>query len=304
VSDRTYRILVVDDNPGDIYLLRKSLKEAGVRCELVTLEDGAQALDFIQQEQASGGVPDLAVFDLNLPRISGVELVAAWRQHPRLNRVPMIAISSAAVVAPPGNPFVLKDPAVDVLLPKPVDLPEFLQLGVRIRELLMQSAHVEDPVDAAHATEPHIVLVEDNDGDVYLLKKALSAFNIGAEMTRYANGADALRALEDESAAVPDLILVDLNLPGSEGFEVLTAIRTKPWLVDVPVGVFTSSDDSRDRHRVALLGAEKYLYKPLDLERFIADVGQGVVELLRTGQERRKSAAKESPHRAKKAQGA
>ena len=303
MNDRTYRILVVDDNPGDIYLLRKSLKEAGVRCELITLEDGAQALDFIQ-EQASEAIPDLAVFDLNLPRISGVELVTAWRQSPRLNRVPMIVISSAAIVAQPGNSSVLEDPAIDVLLPKPVDLPEFLQLGARIRELLMQSANVEDPGEAAHAAEPHIVLVEDNDGDVYLLKKALSAFDAGAKITRYANGEDAIRTLADESAALPDVILVDLNLPGSEGFEVLTAIRTKPWLVDVPIGVFTSSDDNRDRHRVALLGAERYIYKPPDLSRFITEVGQGVMELLRERQERRKSAAKENPYRTNKAQGA
>ncbi len=149
-----------------------------------------------------------------------------------------------------------------------------------------------------------IVLVEDNDGDVYLLEKALRAFHIQAELTRYVDGEEAIRALAGESIERPDLILVDLNLPGSGGFEVLRAIRAKPSLVGVPVGVFTSSDAEKDRYRVALIGAERYVHKPASLDHFIAEVGQAVLELLQNPRTPRKSNVRESPGPAGEAQGA
>ena len=145
----------------------------------------------------------------------------------------------------------------------------------------------------AKAGEPiiaRIVLVEDNEPDVHLLKRALRAFHIRAELTLYEDGEQAIRAFASESVELPDLILVDLNLPRSGGFEVLSAIRAKPSLVGVPVGIFTSSDAERDRHRVALIGAERYVQKPSQLDQFIAEVGQAVMDLLQSRRVRKSNA--------------
>jgi len=130
MNERTYRILVVEDNPGDVYLLRKSLKHADVECELTVFEDGLEALTYIRQEASPGGKPDLAVLDLNLPKTGGTELVAALRESPWLRSVPVIVTSSGAISESTRNL------PVDLLLPKPVDLPEFLGLGARIKNLL------------------------------------------------------------------------------------------------------------------------------------------------------------------------
>lgn len=105
-----------------------------------------------------------------------------------------------------------------------------------------------------------IVLVEDNAGDVYLLEKSLQARHIVYELIRYEDGEQGIRALSSERGPTPDLILLDLNLPRREGFDVLRAVRTRPALVGVPVGILTSSDAVRDRHRVSLIGAERYIY--------------------------------------------
>jgi CheY-like chemotaxis protein len=127
-----------------------------------------------------------------------------------------------------------------------------------------------------------IVLVEDNAGDVYLLEKSLQHRNIVYELIRYEDGEQALRALSGDLAPhlIPDLILVDLNLPRREGFDVLTAVRKTPRLVGVPVGVLTSSDTAKDRHRTALIGIERYIHKAPTLEEFIDEVGAAVEELL------------------------
>src|SRR5215475_845649 len=110
---------------------------------------------------------------------------------------------------------------------------------------------------AGAGTRPfRILVVEDNPGDVYLLEKALKKRAIRYDLILYTDGEQAMREISGENCVVPDLILLDLNLPRRDGFDVLHTIRGKPSLVGVPVGVFTSSEAERDKHRVALLGAE------------------------------------------------
>jgi CheY-like chemotaxis protein len=126
-----------------------------------------------------------------------------------------------------------------------------------------------------------ILLVEDNDGDVYLLENTLKTRDIPYELVRYSDGEQAIRALQHDDCAMPDMILVDLNLPRREGFDVLQTIRSRPSMVGVPVGVLTSSDAKKDRHRVALTGrGERYIHKPPMLEDFLDQVGQAIEEML------------------------
>lgn len=125
-----------------------------------------------------------------------------------------------------------------------------------------------------------IVLVEDNAGDVYLLEKALKGRGLRYELIRYADGEQAIRALQNESSFIPDVVLLDLNLPRREGFDVLRTIRSRPAMVGVPVGILTSSDAEKDRHRAALLGGERYIHKPPMLEDFLNQVGQAIEDML------------------------
>jgi chemotaxis family two-component system response regulator Rcp1 len=140
---------------------------------------------------------------------------------------------------------------------------------------------MEIPEDVRNeAPAQNIMLVEDNEGDVYLVEKALQNRNIPYQLTRYEDGEQAMRALSEADFRKPDLILLDLNLPRREGFDVLRATRTRPDLVGVPVGILTASDAATDRHRVSLIGAERYIHKPPTLEEFLDDVGQAIVEML------------------------
>ena len=125
-----------------------------------------------------------------------------------------------------------------------------------------------------------ILLIEDNPGDVYLLEKTLHKRQLSYELIRYADGEEAIRALAAEDCVIPDLIIVDLNLPRREGFDVLQTIRSMPAMVGVPVGILTSSDAAKDRHRIAVTGGERYIHKPPMLEDFLDQVGSAIEELL------------------------
>ena len=133
-----------------------------------------------------------------------------------------------------------------------------------------------------------ILLVEDNDGDVRLVEKCLQARAISYELIRFEDGEQAIREISGDPALVPDLILLDLNLPRKEEFDVLKKARTTPRLVGVPIGVLTSSNATRDRSRTSLIGADRYIYKPPVLEQFIEEVGKAVEELLLLGTDRKR----------------
>jgi CheY-like chemotaxis protein len=129
----------------------------------------------------------------------------------------------------------------------------------------------------------HILLVEDNLGDVFLFREALKAAGVNYEITVISDGAEALRFVEDPNQyrgkRIPDLAVLDLNLPKVEGTEVLEAMRSNPDLTNVPVAVMTSSPSPRDRERAVQLGARRFITKPLDLDEFLK-IGTVLKELL------------------------
>jgi len=128
--------------------------------------------------------------------------------------------------------------------------------------------------------KPRIVLVEDNPGDVLLVKKALQEKGIAADLRCFEDGQQALKSLSQQGRKAPDLILLDLNLPKTEGVDVLKAVRNTPNLASVPVVILTSSESPADMHRTALLGAARFIRKPSGLDDFLGAVGRGVEEML------------------------
>lgn len=126
----------------------------------------------------------------------------------------------------------------------------------------------------------HIVLIEDNDADYVLIEEALTAMHRPFKTTRFRDGAEALRAVLAPEAELPDLILLDLNMPRSAGLDILQQIRKSPKLGSVPVAILTSSESGGDQHRAARMGASAYIHKPSTYDRFIATVGQTVRAML------------------------
>ncbi len=119
-----------------------------------------------------------------------------------------------------------------------------------------------------------ILVVEDNPADVYLLREALSLEGKQVDLTVVIDGEQALKYVqrkgEFENASPPDLVVLDLNLPKSDGGDVLRCIRKEGDYAGVPVVVLTSSDSPRDRKTIESLGADRFITKPSDLDEFMA----------------------------------
>ena len=119
----------------------------------------------------------------------------------------------------------------------------------------------------------HILLAEDNFGDVLLVRQALTEHQIDHELHVVKDGDEALQFLERMGEAgeppCPDVLLLDLNLPKVDGPQVLQAFRKHPACAQTPVIVVTSSDAPTDRKRVEALGATAYFRKPSELSEFM-----------------------------------
>lgn len=120
----------------------------------------------------------------------------------------------------------------------------------------------------------NILLVEDNPADVRLVREALAESDFVAELHAVSSGEDALaflrRAGAFPSAPTPDLVLLDLNLPGLRGQEVLVEIKGDPALLSIPVVVLTSSAARQDVLDAYNSHVNAYMVKPTDFEQFLA----------------------------------
>ena len=118
-----------------------------------------------------------------------------------------------------------------------------------------------------------ILLVEDNPGDVRLTREALSDSKMSNHLSAVRDGGAALAYLrrqgEYAQATRPDLILLDLNLPGKDGREVLAEIKTDPDFRRIPVVIVTSSKAEEDIVKSYDLHANCYITKPVDLDKFL-----------------------------------
>jgi CheY-like chemotaxis protein len=121
-----------------------------------------------------------------------------------------------------------------------------------------------------------ILLVEDNPGDVVLVREALGDGPVNVGLSVAADGETALARLRRQGAfadaARPDLVLLDLNLPRQGGLEVLAAVKGDERLRRTPVVVFTSSEAERDVAAAYDLHANCYVIKSADLEQFLGVV--------------------------------
>jgi CheY-like chemotaxis protein len=129
-----------------------------------------------------------------------------------------------------------------------------------------------------------ILLAEDNDGDVFLVRRALEKRGLSHELVVARNGEEALSWLHAHAGLVngdrgPDLILLDLNLPRVDGGQLLSHIRKSDTFSRTPVIVLTSSDSPKDRQMALELGANLYFRKPTDLPTFM-DLGRIIEETL------------------------
>lgn len=140
-----------------------------------------------------------------------------------------------------------------------------------------------------------VLLVEDDPGDVLLIREAFADQKVGNMLSVVSDGVEAMRYVRGEGEYAgrerPDLVLLDLNLPRKSGAEVLAEIKGDPELSMIPVIVLTTSEAEEDVLRSYRMHANAYITKPVDFERFreivhqIDDFFIGIVKLPPRGQQ-------------------
>jgi two-component system, chemotaxis family, response regulator Rcp1 len=119
----TLEIMLVEDNPGDVDLTKAALRRSKLSNRLIVANDGEQALELLRTTHAEGGrLPDLILLDLNLPRKSGVEVLAEIKNDCNLRRLPVVIMTSSKAEEDVVRSY---DLHANCYVTKPVDLEQF-----------------------------------------------------------------------------------------------------------------------------------------------------------------------------------
>lgn len=132
-GERKTRILVIEDNPSDVDLLRRALRNEQLDFELTVIEDGADALEFVKSAATATPLPDLAIIDLNLPKHDGIEILTEMRANRLFADLPVMVISSSSS---PRDRARLEQFHIRRFVTKPPELDEYLKIGSTVKELL------------------------------------------------------------------------------------------------------------------------------------------------------------------------
>lgn len=117
----------------------------------------------------------------------------------------------------------------------------------------------------------NVLVVEDSPADVRLIREALKNTTVPLQLTVAHDGVEAMQYLHESERmeTLPDLMLLDLNLPRKNGREVLAEVKTSPNLKQIPVLVMTSSRSDEDINQAYALNANCYITKPYDFQEYV-----------------------------------
>jgi CheY-like chemotaxis protein len=121
------RVLLVEDNPGDADLTRDTLESGKLLLEIAVAVDGEEAIEYLMQRGRHRGAapPDLIVLDLNLPRLSGVQVLAEIKNHDHLRAIPVVMLTSSDAEKDIVQSYKL---GANCYVTKPVDLTAFISI--------------------------------------------------------------------------------------------------------------------------------------------------------------------------------
>lgn len=247
------RLLLVDDDTVTLQVLSKTLAPyARIRFA----RSGAEALQAVESE-----LPDLLILDVNMPGLGGMEVLAQLRARPASAQLPVILVTSASDEALEAT--ALQIGAQDFIR-KPFQ-PELLV--DRMRALLRLSALRARQPAALNLRSARILLVDDDPLAIESLRSTLAP--LGATLLAAADGEEALAQMRNE---VPDLVLLDAQMPRLDGYAVCQAMQTDPVLSQVPVAFVSVHAEAKYETLGFAVGASDFLAKPFKPDVLLARV--------------------------------
>ena len=253
----TVRILIVDDHPNTASTLGRTMSQLGPGIEIITAESGEQALQLVSDKPV-----DLLITDMVMPGINGLELIEKMQSHPG-GRPAYTALVTAFDV--PGLKESARRLKVNDVLNKPIRPERLSQIVAKAIEDLgcaPRASNLDNKVQLK------ILIADDHSENVLLLSRYLE--NEGYGCLTAADGAQALTTIRAE---LPDLVLLDVNMPIKDGFEALQEIRSDPAIAQIPVIILTAARlEPMDMQYALNIGADDYITKPFDRRELLARI--------------------------------
>lgn len=252
------KILVVDDHPNTATMLSRGIAQLGNRVEVRSATSGQQALEHLDH-----GAVDILITDMIMPEMTGLELIEKLQNHPAGRPTFSYLITAYDV---PGLKVTARRLKVKDVIIKPVHPERICQIVLQAMEEMDQARPV---VNEGSQTQPFTILIADDQPDNLML---LSRY-LEKEGYSYIKAKDGLETLEKTRNHLPDLILLDVNMPHKDGFQVLEEIRADPATEHIPVIILTAArSDSLDVQSGLNMGADDYVTKPFDRKELLARI--------------------------------
>jgi signal transduction histidine kinase/DNA-binding response OmpR family regulator len=254
------KVLVVDDNPTNREILQRQLHGWGmqVRCAA----SGVDALAQMKEARAAGRAFALAVLDMHMPHMDGLQLATEIRAAPELAATRLIVLTSSyssATVRERERAGILR------CVHKPIrqaELHEVVCSALRSAVVPLQSPTAADEADAPRLAG-RILLAEDNVTNQHVARAMLARLGIDVEVAD--NGEEAVRLATTQDFA---LILMDCHMPLMDGYEASTTIRRRQGQArPMPIIALTADVMEGNRNRCLAAGMDDFLAKPYDLDQ-------------------------------------
>lgn len=245
------RILVVDDNPLNLKLVCDVLESEGYRIDRAGDAEEAQA-------RLAESIPDLILMDIALPGMDGITLTRKLRQEPRYAGVTIVALTAFAMK---GDDRRALDAGCDGYITKPIDTRRF---PAQVATLLAKRGEREvvSPI--------RVLVVEDETTDLKLVSLVLATSGLTVRERVSGDG-----ILEVIVADRPDVILLDLRLPGADGRSIARRIKGDSRTRDIPIVAVTAFPELYSPEEMREAGCDLCIVKPIDtriLPRTLADL--------------------------------
>ena len=263
-SNYKKKILIADDSPVTLASLEKTL--SGGLFQTIRAANGKEAFD-----KAVCELPDLILLDVMMPEMNGFEVARILKEDTRTRSIPIIMVTA---LDGPEHEHAGRAAGAEEYLSKPVRPQELIaranslislrqyrdQLSIRNHSQwsFIVDRHSDDAGPEPQKELPLVLLVEDNESDAELVRHFLKELPIRLE--RMSNGADAVEICQTGKV---DLMLLDILLPGLNGFEVSRQVKSSEKGKDVPIVVITCLEDMESRLKCIELQTDDFLVKPI-----------------------------------------
>ena len=251
------RILIVDDHPNTASTMARAMSQLGPGIEILTAESGEQALELVSDKAV-----DLLITDMVMPGINGLQLIEKMQAHPG-GRPAYTALVTAFDV--PGLKESARRLKVNDVLNKPIRPERMSQI---ISKAIENLGHAPAARIVHGKPQLKILVADDLSDNVNLLTRYLE--NEGYICLTAVDGEQALATTRSE---MPDLVLLDVNMPVKDGLETLQEIRSDPAIAHIPVIILTAARlEPMDMQYALNIGADDYVTKPFDRRELLARI--------------------------------